>query len=92
LVLEAFVTKGVDPMTEYEAAQVHAMLDDVKRRGPNSGLIVRGLTVVIRHPGSPYSEDLTLYDPRLLRLAIDSGLVERHSISGSVDWEQFEPS
>ncbi len=73
-----------------DAGRVYAMLDDVKRRGENYGLMVRGVNLVICGPGSPTTEVPTAYDKTLLKIAIESGLVEKRRFSG--DWEYWCPS
>jgi hypothetical protein len=63
-----------------------AMLDDVKGRGENYGLMLRGVNVVIRGPGSPTSESPTAYDQTLLKMAIDSELVEKRLFLGCCEY------
>ena len=65
------------------------MVNQLKHAAANCGLLVMQGIVVMRCPGSPYTDTPTLFDETDLQNAITLGLLEKRKIVGSLEWEYY---
>jgi hypothetical protein len=65
------------------------MVEMLRAAGMNCGLLVQQGVVVLRRPGSPYSDTPTKYDETDLKNAIALNLIEERTVSGTLDWHWY---
>jgi hypothetical protein len=76
----------MDDVQEHRARE---LVEEVKRR-TKCGLLTKQGTVVLRRPGSPYTDEpLVTFDETDLHNAIALGLLEKQRIKGSFEWEWY---
>jgi hypothetical protein len=77
----------MDVSQEQRAKELARTLKDA---GHNCGLLLMQGQVVLRSPGSPYSDvPLLLFEEADLNNALSLGLVEKSSIVGSSNWDWY---
>lgn len=65
------------------------LVDMLESAGLNCGLLVIRKTVVMRCPGSPYTDSPTMYDEADLNNAIELNLLEKRKVTGGYEWEYY---
>jgi len=70
------------------------LVDILETVGPDCGLLVIKGTVVMRYPGAPFTDSLTMYDEVDLNNAIELNLIEKKkmltgSSTSSSEWECY---
>lgn len=65
------------------------MVEQLKTIGGMCGYLVMGCDVVLRMPGSPYTDAVTNYDETTLNAAVKEGLLTKQTVLGSPGWEWY---
>lgn len=68
------------------------MVAQLKESATNCGLLLIQEIVVMRCPGSPYTDTPTTFDATDLKNAISLGLLRKQKIVGSYEWEYYVPT
>ncbi len=82
----------VGPMDDSQKERAIEMVDQLKHAGTNCGLLAMQGIIVMRCPGSPYTDTPTTFDETDLENAITLGLVRKQQIVGSYEWEYYVPT
>ncbi len=76
-------------MDDSQKARAIDMVDQLKESATNCGLLLIQGIVVMRCPGSPYTDTPTTFDETDLENANSLGLLRKQRIAGSYEWEYY---
>ena len=77
-------------MDKSQEQRANELAEELKEAGLNSGLLVMQGHVVLRSPGSPYTDvPLLFFEEADLNNALSLGLVEKGSVVGSYNWDWY---
>jgi hypothetical protein len=76
-------------MDEFQRERAHKLADDLRDAGSNCGLLFSLGAVVLRSPGSPYSDTPTYFDEADLNNAVKLDLLEPGDVTGNHFWEWY---
>jgi hypothetical protein len=65
------------------------MAEELKKAGEMCGYLVMGPDVVLRKPGSPFTDAVTNYDEATLNAAVEEGLPAKQTVLGGPGWEWY---
>ena len=76
-------------MEDSQKERVIDMVDQLKESATNCGLLLMQGIVVMRCPGSLYTDTPTTFDETDLNNAISLGLLRKQKNVGSFEWEYY---
>lgn len=76
-------------MDDAQEKRACEMVHQLKHAATNCGLMAVQEKVVMRCPGSPYTDAPMLFDETDLKNAIALGLLKKQEVSGSFNWEYY---
>ncbi len=76
-------------MDAFKEERARKMVAELKNADANCGLLASQGIVVMRCPGSPYTDTPTLFDEADLENAIALNLLEKRKVTGSFEWEYY---
>ena len=76
-------------MEAHMANRARKLVAMLQSAGRSCGLLVVQRTVVMRCPGSPFTDSPTMYDEADLTNAIELNLVRKQKMVGSYEWEYY---
>ena len=77
-------------MDRAQEERAHKLVMEVEDAGQHSGLLMVGNQLVLRSPGSPYTDRVMLFfEQSDLTNAVSLGLLAKSKIIGSYNWEWY---
>jgi hypothetical protein len=76
-------------MDDLQKARARRMVDQLKSAETNCGLLAEKGIVVMRCPGTPYTDTPTTFDESDLTNAIALGLLRKQKMVGSFEWDYY---
>src|ERR1700674_4632988 len=76
-------------MNGFKERPARKLVEQLESSGMNSGLLAVQGSVVLRCPGSPYTDTPMMFDETDLQNAVALDLLEKRKVTGSFDWEWY---
>lgn len=77
-------------MDNHQEERARRLAEELHEAGQNCGILVVQGTVVLRSPGTPYTDvPMLFFDEADLQNAIELSLLEKRKVVGSYEWEWY---